>query len=51
MTRKNDAELRPCYRIQDIIDASESVHVEYILFCHAFTGCETISKCFGKHLF
>ena len=43
MTRKNDAEVRPCYRIQDIIDASESIHVEYILFCHAFTGCETIS--------
>ena len=23
-------------------DASENVHVEYILFCHAFTGCDTI---------
>ena len=43
MTHKNDAEVRSCYRIQDIVDASENVHVEYILFCHAFTGYDTIS--------
>ena len=50
MTRKNDAEVRSCYRIQDIIDAPENVHGEYILFCHAFTGCDTISPIhiFGK---
>ena len=42
MTRKNDTEVRSCYRIQDIIDVSEIVHVEYKLFCHAFTGCDTI---------
>ena len=50
ITRKNDVEVRSCYRIQDIIDASENVHVEYILFCHAFTGCDTISAIhmFGK---
>ena len=43
ITRKNDTEVGSCYRIQDIIDASQNVHVEYILFCHAFTGCDTIS--------
>ena len=43
MTCKNDTEVRSCYRIQHIIDASENVRVEYILFCHAFTGCDTIS--------
>ena len=50
MTRKNDTEIRSCYHIQDIIDASENVHVEYILFCHAFTGYDTISTIhmFGK---
>ena len=43
MTSINDTEVRSCYRIQGIIDASENVRVEYILFCHAFTGCDTIS--------
>ena len=43
MTCQNDTEVRSCYRIQDIIDASENVCVEHILFCHAFTGCDTIS--------
>ena len=50
MTHKNDTEVGSCYPIQDIIDASENVHVEHILFCHAFTGCGTISAIhvFGK---
>ena len=50
MTRKNDTEVTSCYCIQDIIDASENVHAEYILFCHAFIGCDTISAIhmFGK---
>ena len=50
MTRKIDIKIRSCCRIQDIIDASENFHVEYMLFCHAFTGCETISAIhmFGK---
>ena len=43
MTCRNDSELRSWYHIQDIIHASENVHIEYILFCHAFTGCDTIS--------
>ena len=43
MTRKNDTEVISLYSIQDIIIASENVHIEYILFCHAFTGCDTIS--------
>ena len=47
---KNDAEVRSCYLIQNIIDTSENVNVEYILFCHTFTGCSTISvtHMFGK---
>ena len=43
MTQKKDTEVRSCYHIQDIIDASENVHIEYILFCYVFTGCDTIS--------
>ena len=38
MTRKNDTEVISLHSIQDIIIASENVHIEYILFCHAFAG-------------
>ena len=50
ITRKNDTEVRSCYCIQDIIDASENVHEEYILFCHAFTGFYQFI-CLVKHHF
>ena len=50
MTHKKVTEVRSCYHIQDIIDASENVHIEYILFCYVLTGCDTISAIhmFGK---
>ena len=50
MIHKNDTEVRSCYRIQGIIDASENVNVEYILFCHTFPGYDIISAIhmFGK---
>ena len=47
MTHKKDTKVRSCYHIQDIIDASENVHIEYILFCYVFQQF----ICLGKYLF
>ena len=32
------------YRIQDIVEKNDQVHVKYILFAHAFCGCDTTSS-------
>ena len=38
------------YNIHDIINSTENEYLEHVLFCHAFTGCNTTSKIynFGK---
>ena len=50
MTRKKASDQRVCYRIQDVLDESDTVIAEFILFAHAFTGCDTTSAIhnFGK---
>ncbi|KAG1667386.1 hypothetical protein GQR58_018489 [Nymphon striatum] len=40
-TSKNSQ--RHCYRIQDIINELDDVVLTYLLFSHAFTGCDTTS--------
>ena len=41
---------RVSYNIHDIINSTEKEYLEHLLFCHAFTGCETTVQThnFGK---
>ncbi len=50
MTCKNDTDKRLSYNIHDIITKTDPLHLKYILFAHAFTGCDTTSSIynFGK---
>ena len=38
------------YNINDIISSAKKEYLEHLLFCHAFTGCDTTSQIqdFGK---
>ena len=50
MRTQKDTEERFTYNIHDIIASCDKVHIENILFAHAFTGCDTTSSIyrFGK---
>ena len=50
MRTQNDTEERFTYNINDIIASCDKVHIENLLFAHAFTGCDTTSSIykFGK---
>ena len=43
MTRKKSSEERIRYRIKDAVGNLDKKAVEFILFAHAFTGCDTTS--------
>ena len=44
MRTQKDTEERFTYNINDIIASCDKVHIENILFAHAFTGCDTTSS-------
>ena len=49
-TRKKEQQRRECYNITDILNVVEDHVIKYLLFAHAFTGCDTTSAIhnFGK---
>ena len=49
MTRAKNSQ-RLCYRIEDLISELDDMVLSYLLFSHAFTGCDTTSAVhkFGK---
>ncbi|CAK8688755.1 unnamed protein product [Clavelina lepadiformis] len=50
ITRGKNCQQRQCYRVRDIIAKVDVIVLEYLLFAHAFTGCDTTSAVhkFGK---
>ena len=50
MRTLRDTDERVSYSINDVIEACDTIHVQFILFAHAFSGCDTTSIIhkFGK---
>ena len=50
MTIQSNKDERVSYNINDIIRSTKKEYLEHLLFCHAFTGCDTTSQIhnFGK---
>ena len=50
MTRKKATDQRVCYKIQNVVNTSDDTLLDYMLFAHTFTGCDTPSALnnFGK---
>ena len=50
MTIQSNKDERVSYNINDIIRSTKKEYLQHLLFCHAFTGCDTISQIdnFGK---
>ena len=50
MTIQSNKDERVSYNINDIISSTKKEYLEHLLFCHAFTGCNTTPKIhnFGK---
>ena len=50
MTIQSNKDERVSYNINDIIRSTKKEYLEHLLFCHAFTGCNTTSQIhnFGK---
>ena len=50
MTIQSNKDERMSYNINDIIRSTKKEHLKHLLFCPAFTGCDTTSQIhiFGK---
>ena len=50
ITNVKKEQRRECYNVTDILNALENHVIKYLLFAHAFTGCDTTSALhnFGK---
>ena len=50
ITNVKKEQRRECYNVTDILNALENHVIKYLLFAHAFTGCDTTSAIhnFGK---
>ena len=50
MTKKKESNERVCYKLHDAIDNLDPLIIKFILFTHAFAGCDTTSAIhyFGK---
>ena len=44
MTIQSNKDERVNYNINDIISSTKKEYLEHLLFCHAFTGCDTTSQ-------
>nr|XP_047133400.1 uncharacterized protein LOC124811573 isoform X1 [Hydra vulgaris] len=50
LTRNKATDQRVCYKIQNVVNTSDDTLLNYVLFAHTFTGCDTTSAIhnFGK---
>ena len=47
MTVQSNKDERVSYNINDIITSAKKEYLQHLLFCHAFTGCDTTSQIFN----
>ena len=43
ITNVKKEQKKECYKVADILNALENPVIKYLLFAHAFTGCDTTS--------